>query len=248
MPIPASLTTQQMISAVYEWLGKPNMKVLPPSTVCVKLWAMLGKLQSKLNLSDKTIFLSSKEFTVGASSLEYELGEFETPFGSELGFEIVDHTSGVEVTEPVPLVYDIGRLSASAIGTNSGIAALLFRNPQTNKLTIRFSSPVADLTTFRLWFEPSVFARPKLEDKPVVPDEGVNLLIIETAFACLSEISKLYEPFVYNSYVNTVSTQKAEFARIYDDWSKKPKGGTPKRKAFNESRRGRNGRRYNITY
>lgn len=242
MPQPPQMTTLQAIGAVYEWLGDPDKKILKPSMVCTRYWAMLGKLQGYLQITDRTIYLTSAEFTVAANAVEIVLGEQVPNFGTQLGFERVDRSSGLERTCPVPLISDM-----RDAGQVEGGAAFLYRNSNDGQLTLRFSTPLADATTFRLWYEPGAYSRPGLKEYAMLPSEGFNLVIIETANACLPELMKVYEAAVYRAYAENIKEQKAEFKRIYDLWRMKDAGtGRRTRKAYNESRRSGSGSRFNI--
>jgi len=73
MPQPPQMTTQQAIGAVYDWLDLSDTRVLRPSLVCTRYWAMLGKLQGLLQITDRTIYLTNAEFTVAANQVEIVL-------------------------------------------------------------------------------------------------------------------------------------------------------------------------------
>ncbi|MGA9771670.1 MAG: hypothetical protein WBV94_21750 [Blastocatellia bacterium] len=244
MPIPGQMNTLQAISAVYEFLGRPDKKVLDPSIVCTKYWMMLGKLQGQLQITDRTIYLVPVEFTVPQGVSIYVLGEQVANFGNELGFERIDSSSGAEVKTPVPVVTDQSQLASAAV--MSGLAALIYRNPADGMLSMLFSGPLADTYTFRLWYEPGAFSRPGLAEYAMLPSEGWNLSIIETANACLPDLLRIYEASIYRGYAEMIQGQLIDFRKIFRLWAmKNPGAGAKKRKAYNESRRGGGGGGFN---
>lgn len=241
MPQPPGMTTAQAIGAVYDWLGLSDTRVLRPSLICTRYWAMLGKLHGLLQITDRTIYLAQAEFTVPANTIEVVLAEQLPNFGTPLGFERVDRTSGYERTCPVPLIADMRDCDQV-----DGLCAYLYRNSGDGQLSLRFSGPLFDTYTFRLWYEPGGFSRPGLAEYPMLPMEGMNLLIIETANVCLPELLKIYEPAVYKGYADTIRGEKIEMRRIFDLWRMKDPGtGVTRRRAYNESRRGGGSSRFN---
>lgn len=237
MPETGIVTTQQIIAAVYDWLDRPSHTVLQPSVVCTKLWTALGKLQSLLNISDRTHFLLQQEVTVAANQSEVTIPEVGS-FGGELGLEVVSRSSGVESTTQVNLISD-WRDRDKVLG----LAGCIFRN-ESGGLRLRFNAPLAETCTMRLWYEPGSFGRPKLGETPLLPDEGMNLLIIETAYACATALAG--DSAHYRAVVDNLQSQLADFRQIYKTWTNKDRSaGVKKRRGYHQRGLRRTGAQFN---
>lgn len=233
MPDSTIFTTAQVISAAREWLGRPDTNVLRPSTMCVRLWAVLGKLQSLLNISDRTHFLAQQSLAVAENQTEIDIPEVES-FGGELGLDVVRMENGFEVTYPITLLSDWRDRDKVP-----GLAACVFRATD-GRLLLRFNQPFPQSEALRFWYEPGSFGRPKLGETPLLPDEAMNLLIIELASACLPELVRVYEASVYQAYASTITEQKMEFRQIFEIWRLKDRGaGAKKIAGYNNRRRSR---------
>ena len=234
------MTTQEIVSAVYGWLGEASKAVLKPGVVCVKFWTVLGKRQLELEITDRTFYLAKEPLIVAENQLEVDFGEVQ--FSDVLALERVITESGVETTREIPVISD-GRDANST----SGLVAYVFRNPENNLKTLRFNQPFPEAATLRAWVQPRLSGRPGREEAPMIPEETANYLVLDTAEACLPEVAKLYDAMVYSSYANTISRQKLEYKQIYDQWRlKSASQGVRKRTPYGA--RGRRGIRVSYDY
>jgi hypothetical protein len=234
----ANISTAQAIGFVYEELGRPDKKILKPTTVCTKYWNELDTVLEIVDISDRTIFLKwTPDIPAGQGLSEVPVAE-PPDFGAPLAFARVDRSTSIERLVDMPLVGDVRELSSVV-----ELAACLFRDPDAATLTLRFNRPLVDAETFRMAYEPfGLGMNPGLDDKsPIV--QAVRLAILKTAFACIPDVAKIYPPGVVSSYSQTLGARIAEKQRLFEIWAMKDKGtGVKHRKAFNEGRRG--GRRY----
>jgi|ERR1041384_213285 hypothetical protein len=229
---PAILTTRGAISAVYDWLGRPDQALLPPTIVCTKYWAQLDLVQQMISISDRTIYLKQAEVTLATNEQEKDMGELEL-FGTPLGLESVDRASGIERTCPVPLISDMRQINGLP-----EVAAFLYRDGSNGNVVIRFNQPLAATTTFRLWYDPAGYGRPGLKEVGFLPPQAVNYVVIETADSCTPDIRKVYEVHVAQGYEVNIEKQRQKFRQAFLNWAMKdPSAGSKHRKAFNESRR-----------
>jgi hypothetical protein len=235
MPQPNPLTTQEIINSVYGWLGEPNKAVLKPTIVCVKLWTVLGKRQLELQITDRTIYLVQQPLAVAENQMEVAIGDVQ--FSDVLSLQMVRIESGVEQTMDIPVIGD-GR-DAGFVGE---LAAYVYIDPANNLKTLRFNQPFPEAATLRAWMQPLLSNRPGREEKPQIPNETAQLLILDTAEACLPEVAKLYDPMQFSAYAKTIAGQKLETKIIYDRWRMNNSAqGKRKRTPYRQGRRVRGG-------
>lgn len=236
MPTPAILTTTSAISAVYDWLGRPDKALLSPPVVCTKYWAQLDYVQQLLNISDRTVYLKQAEATLSTNEQERDLGELDL-FGTPLGLEIVDRKLVPEHTIPVPLISDMRQRDSVA-----ELAAFLYRDGSTGNPVLRFNRPLQATTTFRLWYDPSAYGRPGRDERAFLPAEAINYVVIETADSCTPDLLRIYDANVARGYAENIEKQREKFGRVFRIWSTKDlNAGVKHRRAFNENRRGGGG-------
>jgi hypothetical protein len=237
MALPNRQTTQEMINAVYGWLGEPSRSVLRPTIVCVKFWTVLGKRQLELQITDRTFYLAKEPLTVAENQLEVDFGEAQ--ISGVLALEKVTIESGVERVEEIPVIGD-----ARDANHTDAFAAYVFRNPENNLQTLRFTRPFPEAASLRAWVQPRLTNRPSRDEAPMAPEETANLLILDTAEACLPEVAKTYDAVTFSAYARTISQQKLENKVIYDQWRMKTASqGVRKRTPYGR-RRSRSSRAY----
>jgi len=229
----AILTTRGAISAVYDWLGRPDQAQLPPTVVCTKYWAQLDLIQQMVAISDRTIYLKQAEVALSTGEQQKDMGEIEL-FGTPLGLETVDRATGIERTTPVPLIADMRQLNSLP-----ELAAVLYRDGSTGNPVIRFNQPLAAAATFRVWYDPAGYGRPGLAENAFLPSQAINYVVIETADACTPDIRKIYTRDVAQGYEQNIEKQRQKFGKVFMNWAMKdPGAGSKHRRAFNETRRG----------
>lgn len=232
MPIPNSQRAIDAISQVYSDLGRPPDSELPPSTVCEQFWRQLGKTTLQIKLSDRTMYLNYTLFPVAQSQIAYTIGEIDG-FSAELGLEIYDSSTGTEQIQPIPIITDVREKDRM-----DELVAMITRdatNP--SNIGIRFNRPLTATRTFRLWFEPSEFPRPKLGEVTPIPHEGWQYTVVNTSFVCLRYVVK-FLGVSFAEFKESVAAEKLEFSQLWKTWLLKPPSlGLNHRIAYNERRR-----------
>jgi hypothetical protein len=238
MPQPNPLSTQEIINSVYGWLGEPSKAVLKPTIVCVKLWTVLGKRQLELQITDRTIYLTQQPLAIAQNGLEVAIGDVQ--FSDVLSLQMVRIESGVEQTSEIPVIGD-----ARDAGFVGELAAYVYMDPANNLKMLRFNQPFPENASLRAWMQPLLSNRPGREEKPQIPNETAQLLILDTAEACLPEVAKLYDPMQFSAYAKTIAGQKLETKIIYDQWRmRNPAQGKRKRTPYRSGSGRRRGGAY----
>lgn len=240
MPQNGTLTTEEALAFVHELLERPPQEALSSAKMVTEYWLQLNGLELRAELSDRTLFLSSIPFTVGIDLWEYQIGDIPN-FGQELALEVVAGIGTVgENTTKITLASD----SRTLLEPTVWLMATIFRDPNNpGIISIRFDRKLPGTYTFRLWFKPSSFGRPGLQERHSLPQEAQSLLLFSTAQACRPALEKAVGMGLWTDALNAAIDRKldqnmAKFETIYQNWVEKDTSGPGHRTAFNEFRRG----------
>lgn len=228
------LTTLNIISDVFEHVGRPGADRLAPSTICVKMWAVLGLMQNKLGLlSARQSLLGQYEFSTSPNVDTYSLAGLPTSYGERIGLDrlLSDPTSKARM--PIPLVMTLAE--AQTVGQDKGMAAFVSTDALTNLRNLIFVPAPTDVMKMRFWYVPGKVPRPGLEANPQFPDEWIDLITIKTAKMCLADCG--YSTDDVKLRLATIEDFESQYEAAWEQWRGRDESSDNTRRAFNERRR-----------